>query len=261
MGKRFSAAAAPSPGKKPRAGLPLYAWIALIVIGLLIVAIAVLVYFNYVRPQPELPAAPQVQLPDLPKGPALPEKKVEDAPSAALPQTQVTPQPQAPLAQAPPQPQKPQPSGTVTWAWQLYPVTPSILGVQIQNQMPGYQFVAMGIQIWNDCTENVPVDNNAFTLNVDNRIYRSDQFSTADAVINGLPFLTATTLAPGGRVQGQTAYMIPRVYSRISADWQLQMPATVKVRRVDPKSAVVPAGQYTPPTPQPKGEAPWDDEK
>jgi len=259
MGKRFSAPAPPS-GKKSVGGMSLLGWIALITVALLIIAIAVLVYLNYVRPQPELPAAPQLQLPDLPKGPALPEKKVEDLPVPSLPQTAVVPQPQAPVTQAPPPPEKKEPSGTVTWSWQLYPVTPSILGVQIQGQMPGYVFVALGIQIWNDCTENVPVDNNGFTLNVDNRIYRSDQFSTADAVINGLPFLASTTLAPGGRIQGQTAYMIPRTYSRVGADWQLNMPATVKVVRVDPKSTVVPSGQYTPPA-QPKREMPWDDEK
>lgn len=260
MGKRFSGAA-PATGKPAGGAMPLWAWIALAAIALLIAIIAVLVYLNYMRPQRELPAAPQVQLPDLPKGPALPEKKVEDVPAPSLPQAQVVPQPQPPVTQAPPAPAKQEPSGTVTWSWQLYPVTPSILGVQIQNQMPGYVFVAMGLQIWNESTENVPVDNNAFTLNVDNRIYRSDQFSTADAVINGLPFLASTTLAPGGRVQGQTAYMIPRVYTRVGADWQLNLPPTIKVRRVDPKSAVVPSQNYTPPAPQPKGEMPWDDEK
>lgn len=257
MGKKYLAPA-PPPDKKPNPTMPLLGWIAIAAAVLLVIALALMIYANFLRPQPALPAAPQLQLPDLPPAPALPQKKAEAEPGPALPQKQVEAPAAEPLPQAPPAPEKPQPSGTVTWAWQLYPVSPSILGVQIQSQMPGYQFVALGVTIWNQSTEEVPVDNNAFTLNVDNRIYRSDQFSTADAVISGLPFLAATTLAPGGTIAGQTAYMIPRSYRGVVANWQLNMPPTVTVRRIDPKVPMPnpkPAPQPAAPRPMP-----WDDE-
>lgn len=259
MGKRF-AAVGPPPGKKPAAGMPLFGWIALAAVALLIIAIAVLVYVNYVRPQRELPAAPQLQLPDLPKGPALPEKKVEDLPAPSLPETTVKPKPQAPLAEAPPPPEKKEPSGTLTWSWQLYRINPTMV-VNMGNSMPGYQFVALGISVWNDSTENVPVsnDHNEFAVNVDNRIYVSEIWSTASAVFGGLPYMVPTTLAPGGRFGGYTVYMIPERFSRVTANWQLNLPPTVKVVCIPPKVPVI-QSQQPQPTPQPS-QMPWDDEK
>lgn len=229
--------------------------IAVIAALLLAAAMAIIIYTAMHRHNAPLPAGPATNVP-IPS--ALPEVKQKDLPQAALPQTNVPAIPEAPVTKVEPPPveKAPEASGTVTWRWMCYPVSPSILGVQIQSQMPGYQFVALGVTIYNQSTENVPVDNNAFSLNVDGRLFRSDQFSTADAVISGLTFLTAQTLAPGGSTAGQTAFMIPNAYGKIMANWSLSLPPGVKVVRVDP---VVPLQQpqQAAPAPRPKNQ---DDE-
>jgi hypothetical protein len=234
---------------RPAGSMRLLGIIALIAAVLLAAAIGLLIVRALTKSNAPLPAGPATVVP-VPQG--LPEVRQPNLPQAALPETQVPSIPQAPVTKietpaAPP----PEASGTVTWRWMCYPVSPSILGVQIQSQMPGYQFVALGVTVYNQSSENVPVDNNAFWLNVDGRIYHSDQFSTADAVINGLPFLTAMTLAPGGTVGGQTAFMIPATYGRIAANWNLSLPKGVKVVRVDPVTPVQQPRQ-APPAAQPR---------
>jgi len=94
---------------------------------------------------------------------------------------------------------------------------------------------------------------------VDNRIYTSEIWSTASAVFGGLPYMVPTTLAPGGRFGGYTVYMIPERFSRVTANWQLTVPPTVKVVRVDPKVPVVDTRQPQA-TPQPQA-MPWGDEQ
>ncbi|MEN6545192.1 MAG: DUF4352 domain-containing protein [Armatimonadia bacterium] len=231
------------PPGKPDGKMKLMGVIAIVAAVLLLIVIA-LALWTTLHPKAPLPAAPATNLPDLP-APALPEARQKPIEAAPLPETKVPAAPQAPVTEVQPQPKEeaPQPSGTVTWRWLLYPVSPSILGQQIQGSMSGFQFVALGVTIYNRSTENVAVDNNAFSLNVDGKIYRSDQFSTADAVISGFPFLSPTTLAPGGTVSGQTAFMIPRVFSRVVADWQINVPKTVKVVRVDPAAPFAPAAR------------------
>ena len=235
------------PVGKPDGKMKLMGIIAIIVAVLLLIVIAVALW-STLHPKAPLPPAPATKLPDLPT-PALPEARQKPLETAPLPETKVPALPQAPVTEVQPQPKEEpaQPSGTVTWRWMLYPVSPSILGQQIQGSMAGFQFVALGVTIYNQSTENVAVDNNAFSLNVDGKIYRSDQFSTADAVISGFPFLAPTTLAPGGTVAGQTAFMIPRVFSRVSADWQINVPKTVKVVRVDPGTPLAPAARSAAP--------------
>lgn len=254
MGKRAPVVAPPS-GKKPAAAIPLFGWIALAVIGVLVVVIAVLLYLNYERSQRELPAVPEMHLPDLPKGPELPQKQVDDIQAPSLPQVSVKAPPSTPVSQANPQPEKKEPSGTVTWQWQLYQIP---LTFVVTVPTPGYQTVALGISVWNDSTENVPVgnDHNEFTVNADNRIYQSEIWSTASAVFGGLPYMVPTTLAPGGRFGGYTVYMIPEKFNRVMAYWQLNLPASVRVVRVDPKVAVIPSAQ---PQPQPQFKLPGED--
>jgi len=94
---------------------------------------------------------------------------------------------------------------------------------------------------------------------VDNRTYTSEIWSTASAVFGGLPYMVPTTLAPGGRFGGYTVYMIPERFSRVTANWQLTVPPTVKVVRVDPKVPVVDTRQPQA-TPQPQA-MPWGDEQ
>lgn len=235
------------PPGKPDGKMKLMGIIAIIAAILLLIVVA-LVLWTTLHPKAPLPAAPATNLPNVPT-PALPEASQKPIEAAPLPETKVPAAPKAPVTEVQPQPKEeaPQPSGTVTWRWLLYPVSPSILGQQIQGSMSGFQFVALGVTIYNQSTENVAVDNNAFSLNVDGKIYRSDQFSTADAVISGFPFLSPTTLAPGGTVAGQTAFMIPRVFSRVIADWQINVPKTVKVVRVDPAAPFAPTARSAAP--------------
>ena len=229
-------------GPPPNGRMKLLGLLAVIAGVLLFLALGLIVYQNFFRPQKALPEAPQVQLPPLPSAPGLPEKKVTDTPAPGLPETKVE-APAAPaLPQAPPPPEKKEPSGTVTWAWQLYQIP---LTFVVTVPTPGYQTVALGVTVWNQSTENVPVGNehNEFSVNVDNKIYTSEIWSTASAVFGGLPYMVPTTLAPGGTFGGYTVYMVPQRFSRAMANWQVSVPPTVKVVRIDPKTPVIASQQ------------------
>lgn len=240
--------------ERPDGRMRLLGTLAIIAGILLVLALGLLAYQNFFRPQKALPEAPQMQLPDLPAGPALPEKKVTDTPAPGLPETKVVPPAAPALPQAPPPPpEAPKPSGTVTWSWQLYQIPLSFV---VTVPTPGYQTVALGVTVWNQSTENVLVSNeqNQFSVNVDNKIYTSEIWSTASAVFGGLPYMVPTTLAPGGTVGGYTVFMIPQRLNNVMAAWQVNVPPTVKVVRMDPKAPIVQSQQpqAQPAVPQPR---------
>jgi hypothetical protein len=239
--------------ERPDGRAKLLGTLAILAGVLLLLIIGLVVYQNFFRPQKALPEAPQVVLPPLPAAPGLPEKKVTDTPAPGLPETKVVPPAAPALPQAPPPPQKQEPSGTVTWAWQLYQIP---LTFVVTVPTPGYQTVALGVTIWNQSTENVLVSNeqNQFTVNVDNKIYASEIWSTASAVFGGLPYMVPTTLAPGGTVGGYTVFMIPQRFNAAMANWQVNVPPTVKVVRIDPKVPVIASQQpqAQPAMPQPR---------
>lgn len=249
MGKRFKALSA----KETQRGLfPWYVWLAIAASVLLVFGLAALVYLNFFRPQPALPTATEVQLPPLPAGPPLPQKRVEAPAAPSLPEAPAKAPVQPALPQAPPPPEKKEPAGTVTWAWQLYEINPTLV-VGLGDKMPGYMFVALGVTVWNNSTEKVPFGNehNEFTLIVDNKIYTAEIWSTASAVISGLPYMVPTTLGPNSSVGGYTVFLIPKQFGQIMAQWRINLPPTVKIVRLDPKVPVIRAQAMSPAAPAP----------
>lgn len=230
-----------SAGKKFDGRMKLLGIIAIITVILLVAALLFMLILNAQKPQSPLPAAPLGKLPPLPDAPSVAKVEAEPVPQSPLPEVEAEPVPQEPVTktEAPPQPQGP--SGTITWYWQLYEINPQILGVSMGDKMPGYLYVALGISVVNQSTANVTVSNeqNQFKLNVDNRLYSSDLWKTAEAVISGLKFLVPTELAPGGSIGGYTVFMMPEQYRQVMPIWNLSVPEGVRVVRVDPRNPLV----------------------
>lgn len=236
MAKLPPAKKAPAPGRNRTLGIVAIA--AAVVLALLM---GFLIYSAMQRRNAPLPAGPATNVP-VPQ--ALPEVNQPNLPQAALPETQVPAAPQVPVTQVTPPPveKEPDPSGTITWWWQLYQVTPSFISMYLGNPLPGHVFVALGVTVQNQSTVDVEVSNDRdeFSLNVDNRLYRADVLRTADAIFfNNVPYLVKTTLRPGGRANGFTVYPIPVRYSQVTVEWHPNVPRTVQVVRVDPKTPLI----------------------
>lgn len=197
-------------GKKPDGRMKLLGIIAIVTVVVLAAALLLLLILNNKSTSP-LPAAPTGSLPPLPNAPSVAKVDADAVPMSPLPETQAQPVPQEPMTKVEAPPPQAGPSGTITWYWQLYEINPSIIGVSMGDKMPGYLYVALGISVVNQSTVNVMVTNeqNQFKLNADNRLYASDLWKTAEAVISGLKFLVPTELAPGGRLGGYTVFMVP----------------------------------------------------
>jgi hypothetical protein len=222
--------------------------LAIIAALLLALAIGIMIYKAMARPGAPLPAGAATGVP-IPS--ALPDVKQKDLPQAALPEAKVPEVPQAPVpkVEAPPVEKAPEPSGTVTWRWQLYPITPTAFGQAIQPILPGFTTVALGLTVYNNSTVNIEVGNerDEFTVNADNRIYKADVWQSAASIFfNGLPYLQQTTLAPGGRADGFTVFAVPANARKITVDWRHSVPSTVKVVRVDPQTPIVQPQQAAP---------------
>jgi hypothetical protein len=254
MGKLTTSGKAPYPPPENRSRQTV---LLAIIAGVLLLAIVVLALIMGGRSNAPLPANP-VDTASLPLAPPLPDVRQQNLPATTppLPETRVQAPPQEPVTEVRTPEPEPEPSGTITWKWLLYPVNPTVLGISVGRLMPGYQFVALGVTIVNRSTVPVDVDNNAFTITVDGRTYVSEVWSTGHAVIQGMPFLAAATLEPGGSMSGFTGYMIPLQIRRAVANWRPLVPPTVKVERVDP-----PSPMSGPPAPAPSPSAsPFADE-
>ena len=179
--------------------------------------LAVALVMALTRPAQDSLAAGTTAEIDLPPAtaPPLTRTQVQAPPQESLAEVQTTAPEPAPVA-----------SGTITWKWLLYPVTPTVLGISVGQRMPGYQFVALGVTIVNRSTIPVDVDNNAFTVTIDGRTYSSEVWSTGHAMIQGMAFLAPAKLEPGGEMSGFTGYMIPQQFRR--GQPQLLRPLTNK---------------------------------
>lgn len=248
-------------GKQPlrmaRRGPSPAVWAAIIAALVLLALLAFLVWSSMQPTRAPLPQAEVSNLPRLPSGPSVTQAEQMQLPNAP-PLTQAEQQqlpsgPPVTQAEAPPQA-----SGVITWEWALYKVNPTVLGVPMGEQMPGHQFVAVGVTIYNQSSVSVDVDHNAFRLTVDRRVYTTDVWSSANAVVGGMPFLGPTTLLPNATLDGFTGFMIPEQYQSAMADWQPRVPPTVEVRRIDPATTQPESTGL--PQPEPPS-APWDDEE
>lgn len=214
---------------------------AIVAAVLMALAVGVMIYNAMKRPNAPLPASPATDVP-VPSG--LPEVNQKDLPQAALPETTVPTLPEVPITKVePPAPAKePEPTGTVSWKWQLYELNPTAIDVGMQGVLPGQIFVSLGVTVYNQSTANVDVSNekDEFTINVDNVIYKASLWSTgASALIRGIPVLVPATLAPNGNVAGQMSYLIPGQFKQITINWQSKVPKGVQVVRIDPKQPII----------------------
>lgn len=245
----------PQEPKLPDGRMRLLWIIALLAALLMAVAMGLLAWKALHPTRAPLPSGPSTSIPTLPSAPALPEVRQQNLPQAPLPQTNVPAAPQSPVTEVtpPPLPQKAQPSGKVIWRWQLYQTNPQIMGVGIQEQTPGALFLALGVTIYNQSTESITVGNehNEFSLNVDNRIYTSEVFSTAANVISGFSPMVPTTLAPGGTFNGQTTFVVTGRFQHVMPNWQMNLPPGVKLERVDPAQPVIWLRPASTPAPAP----------
>ncbi len=151
---------------------------------------------------------------------------------------QQPPAPSPPLPQATPPARAPQYTGTITWRWAIYPVDPQVLGILLGDKVAGNQFVALGVDVWNQSNARIEVKSGDFRLVVDGRSYPTDVWSTGSAsIVEGLPVMSpeAVELLPGGSLSGTTSYMIPARYQRLLPEWRVQVPPGVKVVRIDPQ--------------------------
>lgn len=248
-----SAPPAKMPGKRDRQ-MNIMGIMAIIAAVLLAVAVGVMLYKGMKRPNAPLPAGPATNVP-MPG--ALPEVKQQNLPQAALPETKVPAAPEVPVTKIePPAPKEAEPTGTISWKWQLYELNPTAIDVGMQGVLPGQIFVSLGVTVYNQSTANVEVTNekDEFTINADNVIYKASLWSTgASALIRGIPVLTPATLAPNGNVAGQMTYLIPGQFKQISINWQPKVPKTVQVVRIDPKQPIIwLPRQQTPAVPKPQ---------
>lgn len=249
MAKPLPPKSAPSDGRMKFMGI-----IAIVAAVLLALAIGLMIYKAVARPNAPLPAGPATNVP-VPG--ALPEVKQQNLPQAALPETNVPSAPQVPVTKIePPAPKAAEPSGTISWEWQLYEISPTVIDYSMQGVLPGQVFVSLGVTVYNQSTEHVDVSNehDEFTINVDNKIYKASLWSSgASALIRGIPVLTPVTLAPKGETAGQMSYIIPGQFSKIAAEWQPKVPKGVQVVRIDPKQPVIwLPRQATPAVPKPQ---------
>lgn len=216
--------------------------IAIVAAVLLALAMGLLIYKALTRPNAPLPSNPATAVP-VPSG--LPEVNQPNLPAAALPETNVPTLPQAPVTKVepPPAPEKePEPTGTISWKWQLYELNPTVIDVGMQGALPGSIFVSLGVTVYNQSTANVEVSNehDEFLVNVDNVLYKASLWSSgASALIRGIPVLSPATLAPNGSVAGQMSYVIPGQFKQISIQWQPKVPKGVQVVRIDPKQPII----------------------
>lgn len=240
------------PGK-PDKRMNLMGIIAIVAAVLLAVAVGLMLYKAMKRPNAPLPAGPATNIP-MPG--ALPEVKQQNLPQAALPETKVPAAPEVPVTKIEPPAKEPEPTGTVSWKWQLYELNPTAIDVGMQGVLPGQIFVSLGVTVYNQSTANVEVTNekDEFTINADNVIYKASLWSTgASALIRGIPVLTPATLAPGGNVAGQMSYLIPGQFKQITVNWQPKVPKGVQVVRIDPSQPVIwLPRQQTPAVPKPQ---------
>ena len=234
-------------------------WMGIMAIAaavLLALAMGLMVYKAITRPNAPLPASPATNVP-VPSG--LPEVNQPNLPQAALPETKVPSLPEAPVTKVEPPPApEPEPTGTVSWKWQLYELNPTLIDVGMQGVLPGQIFVSLGVTVYNQSTANVEVSNekDEFTINVDNVIYKASLWSTgASALIRGIPVLAPATLAPNGNIAGQMSYLIPGQFKQITINWQTKVPKGVQVVRIDPKQPIIwLPRQAQPNLPKPKAE-------
>lgn len=192
--------------------------------------------------QPQQPQQPltAVNPPSPAAGPPLPAV-AQPPPAAGPPLSAVSQPPPAPsqaLPQAAPRPSAPEHSGTVTWRWAIYPVDPQVLGILLGDKVAGNQFVALGVDVWNQSNAPIEVKSGDFRLVVDGRSYPTDVWATGSAsIVQGLPVMSpeAVELLSGGSLSGTTSYMIPAQYQRLLPEWRLKVPKGVKVVRIDPQ--------------------------
>lgn len=217
-----------------------------LVAGLLLLVFAGMMLYERLSPGAALPDV-QHEPPQLPEAAPLPDVQHEPPQlpeTAPLPDVQQEP-PQlpetAPLpeVQPAPTPAQPQAGGNVIWRWMLYPVNAAALGIPL-NPSPGYQFVALGITVENRSTENVQIDHNQFSINIDGRVYQPELISSA-ITFQQMPFLTSATIQSNASHSGCIGFMIPAQYRQVVAAWQHNLPPTVRVVRVDPQTARQPA--------------------
>lgn len=255
------------PAARPRRLLPLL--VVAVILAVAVLVLGGLVVMRALRgPQAPLPSAASAQLPPLPNGPALPRVAQQAPPSGPpLPNAEQPPRPaQSPLTAAnppvpapssplpavnppPPAPSQPLPqtapptqapeySGTITWRWAIYPVDPQVLGILLGDKVAGNQFVALGVDVWNQSNATIEVKSGDFRLVVDGRSYPTDVWVTGSAsIVQGLPVMSpeAVELLPGGSISGTTSYMIPARYQRLLPEWRLKVPQGVRVVRIDPQ--------------------------
>jgi hypothetical protein len=101
----------------------------------------------------------------------------------------------------------------------------------------GNQFVALGVDIYNQTTAEIEIKSGDFRLVIDGRAYNTDVWATGSAsLVQGLPVMSpeAVTLLPGGSLSGTTSFMVPARYQSLRPDWRVKVPRGVRVVRVDP---------------------------
>ena len=245
----------PTAPVKPDKRMNLMGIIAIIAAILLAAAMGIMVYKAMTHRNAPLPAGPATNVP-VPG--ALPEVKQQNLPEAALPETKVPSAPEVPVTKIePPAPKETEPSGTISWKWQLYEISPTVIDYSMQGVLPGQIFVSLGVTVYNQSTANVDISNehDEFTVNVDGKICKASLWSSgASALIRGIPVLTPITLAPGGNTAGQMSYIIPGRFNKLTVDWQPKVPKGVQVVRIDPKQPVIWLPRQATPAPRPQAD-------